>query len=60
MLLFSSLAKGDMASNPMLMAMLLKDDSKADFSTFAMMSMLGNGTNPLAPKAKKDDNKKGE
>ena len=39
------------------MSMLLKDDSKSDLSTFAMMSMLGNGTNPFAPKAPKAKDK---
>ena len=61
-LLFSSFAKGDLASNPMLMAMLMKDDKGSDFSTFAMMSMLGNRTNPFAAKTtkKNDTNKKSE
>ena len=43
----------------MLMSMLLKDNSKSDLSTFAMMSMLGNGTNPFAPKTTKAKENKG-
>lgn len=51
LLLLSSLSKGDLASNPMAMAMLMKDGN-SDFSTLAMMSML-NGSNPFAKTTKK-------
>lgn len=57
LMLFSSLSKGDLGSNPMALAMLLKD-GKGDntLSTLAMMSMFNNGTNPFAP-VKGRDNK---
>lgn len=51
LLLLSSLSKGDLANNPMAMAMLMKDGN-SDFSTLAMMSML-NGSNPFAKTTKK-------
>ena len=53
-LLMSSMSKGDLASNPMLMTFLMKD-GKSDLSTLAMMSMFNNGTNPFAPAKKKAD-----
>ena len=54
MLLMSSLGKGNMESNPMLMAMLLKDGKDLDLSTFAMMSMFNGKTNPFNPKTPKN------
>lgn len=56
LMLFSSLSKGDLGSNPMALAMLLKD-GKGDntLSTLAMMSMFNNGTNPFAPVKGKDN-----
>jgi len=58
LMLFSSLSKGDLGSNPMALAMLLKD-GKGDstLSTLAMMSMFNNGTNPFAPVKGNKDNK---
>lgn len=53
LMLFSSLSKGDLGSNPMALAMMLKGDNGNDsLSTIALMSMFNNGTNPFAPKKK--------
>lgn len=59
MLMMSSLTKGDLGTNPMMLAMMLKDgDDKTDLSTLAMMSMMTGGTNPFAPsKAARNLNK---
>ena len=58
LMLFSSLSKGDLGSNPMALAMLLKD-GKDDgaLSTLAMMSMFNSGTNPFAPAKENKNNK---
>lgn len=53
LLLLSSLSKGDLANNPMALAMLMKD-GKSDLSTIAMLSMI-NGTNPFAKASKKSN-----
>ncbi len=56
LMLFSSLSKGDLGSNPMALAMLLKGDKEDNtLSTLAMMSMFNNGTNPFAPVKGKDN-----
>jgi hypothetical protein len=62
LMLMNSLSKGDLASNPMALAMLLKGDKgDSSLSTLAMMSMFNNGTNPFAPaKANRDNNKSAE
>ena len=53
LMLFSSMSKGDLGSNPMALAMMLKGDKGDDsLSTIALMSMFNNGTNPFAPKKK--------
>lgn len=53
LMLFSSMSKGDLGSNPMALAMMLKGDKGNDsLSTIALMSMFNNGTNPFAPKKK--------
>lgn len=53
LLAYSSIAKGDLASNPMLMAFLMKGEDKGDFSTLAMLSML-NGKNPFGVKTNQE------
>lgn len=54
LMLLSSLNKGELGSNPMALAMLLKGDKGNDsLSTIALMSMFNNGTNPFAPKKTK-------
>ena len=57
LLLLSSLSKGDIASNPILMATLLKGDGKLDLSTVMMMSMMNGNNNPFTPKKNKTANK---
>ena len=54
LLLLNSMNNGDLGSNPMALAMLLKDNGSNDsLSTIALMSMFGNGNNPFAPKKAK-------
>lgn len=53
LMLLSSLNNGELGSNPMALAMMLKGDKGDDsLSTIALMSMFNNGTNPFAPKKK--------
>lgn len=53
LMLFSSLSKGELGSNPMALAMMLKGDNGNDsLSTIALMSMFNNGTNPFTSKKK--------
>lgn len=60
MLMMTSLTKGELGTNPMMLAMMLNDGGdKSDLSTLAMMSMMTGGTNPFAPsKAARNLNKK--
>jgi hypothetical protein len=60
MLMMTSLTKGELGTNPMMLAMMLSDGGdKSDLSTLAMMSMMTGGTNPFAPsKAARNLNKK--
>ena len=58
MMLFNSMSNGDLGSNPMALAMMLKGDTSSDsLSTIALMSMFNNGTNPFAPKKAKANKK---
>lgn len=55
LMLLSSLNNGELGSNPMALAMMLKGDKGNDgLSTIALMSMFNNGTNPFAPKKKEN------